>query len=128
MRLGKTQLAVLRALRDHKTWHCNGYGCGWTWSNKSETIRIMDSLVKAGFATKDEKGVYRPIGVDTFRVHIVATFDSNASIESLLDCFKIAMARSEVRQAVESSIKSRRNIVDYLNISVTCAANLTQSK
>ena len=67
--LGSTQQAVLRCLRQHKCWYL---GCGWIWSNNSETVRLMESLVKRGLVTKSKTtglmgaqvDLYMPVGVD----------------------------------------------------------------
>ena len=68
-KLGKTQVSVLRSLREHGGWWA---GCGWIWSNRSETIKLLDSLVKRGLATLTyreittgggtrQERVYRPV-------------------------------------------------------------------
>ena len=57
MKLGTQQKSVLEALRRHKSWHP---GCGWIWKNRSQTISILDGLVKKGLATTTG-GVYRPV-------------------------------------------------------------------
>lgn len=49
--LGKVQALILESLRSHKRWHP---GCGWIWGTYSETVRLLDSLVKRGLATKHE--------------------------------------------------------------------------
>jgi hypothetical protein len=50
--LGKTQASVLAALKRHGGgWYD---GCGWVWSNYSETTRLMESLVKRGLVAKSE--------------------------------------------------------------------------
>lgn len=41
--LGVNQLAVFNAVKKHGCWFG---GCGWIWSTRSQTIRILDSLVK----------------------------------------------------------------------------------
>ena len=69
MKLGKTQIEVLRCLRERGQWYD---GCGWHWDNYSGTTKLLDSLVRRGHATKvlmkgqDEnpwrpKYVYKPI-------------------------------------------------------------------
>jgi hypothetical protein len=55
-KLGERQRICLQSLRRHGHWPG-----GWLWDNASGTKRILDSLVKKGFATVDEKGVYRPV-------------------------------------------------------------------
>lgn len=47
--LGSTQQSVLNTIRSHKRWHS---GCGWLWTNYSETVRILESLVKRGLVKK----------------------------------------------------------------------------
>lgn len=49
--LGDNQRHALKALEEHNggTWYP---GAGWVWSNASTTIRLLDSLVKRGLATK----------------------------------------------------------------------------
>lgn len=52
--LGENQLAALRALAENNggTWYPGG---GWVWGNTSTTLRLLDSLVRRGMATKTEK-------------------------------------------------------------------------
>lgn len=62
-KLSKIQQDVLALLRSHGLW---SRGCGWLWSTNGNTQRLMDSLVRAGYATStDEPGwgdaVYRPV-------------------------------------------------------------------
>lgn len=54
-KLGEVQKKVLAQLSTHRSWFP---GCGWTWTNRSETKRIMDSLVKRGAAI-EHSGIYR---------------------------------------------------------------------
>ena len=58
MKLGTQQKSVLESLKSHGSWHA---GCGWIWDSRSQTVAILDSLVRKGVATL-EKGVYRPVG------------------------------------------------------------------
>jgi hypothetical protein len=58
LKLGDRQKSCLQALRHHGHWHTT---CGWKWDTKSNTRRILDTLVKRGLATIDEQGVYRPV-------------------------------------------------------------------
>lgn len=58
-RLGKNQVAVLDALVAHHHWFD---GCGWIWNTHSETVRILDSLVKRGFVVCKD-GKYFPYGL-----------------------------------------------------------------
>ena len=46
---GSIQDAVLRSLREYKSWTP---GCGWLWDSASNTQRILESLVKRGDAIK----------------------------------------------------------------------------
>lgn len=60
--LGSTQAKVLRALREHGSW---SYGCGWYWDTHSNTVRVLDSLVRRGDVTIERnatypRGIYRP--------------------------------------------------------------------
>lgn len=51
--LGKNQAMALKTLKERN----NGVwspGCGWTWSNLSTTVRLLDSLVRRGLVTKTE--------------------------------------------------------------------------
>lgn len=50
MRIGTTQLSMLRSLYDHGSWQ---HGCGWVWDHPSGTRRICDSLVSRGLARTD---------------------------------------------------------------------------
>lgn len=66
-KLGSVQQDVLTSLRSHGSW---SLGCGWVWDTPSNTMRIMDSLVRAGYATTTEgqggrRIVYRPVDLDT---------------------------------------------------------------
>ena len=57
-RLGKNQEAVLKALHNHGSW---SPGCGWIWGTRSDTIKIMESLVKHGLVTaadEERRGFY----------------------------------------------------------------------
>jgi len=48
--LGENQWYVLKSLAE------NGpYPGGWMWTNHSTTIRLLDSLVRRGLATRTEK-------------------------------------------------------------------------
>lgn len=55
-KLGKVQLDVLASLRHYGFWHAR---CGWVWDTLGNTQRVMDSLVRAGYATRSGI-VYRP--------------------------------------------------------------------
>lgn len=59
--LGKNQRGVLSSIREHGQWHSRGFGCGWVWDTPSNTRKILDTLVKRGLVTLDEKGTYRPV-------------------------------------------------------------------
>jgi hypothetical protein len=65
--LGKRQQVVLRYLGERREWYG---GCGWHWGTYSETVRLMESLVRRGLVTKEtclhkHRGsyntVYRPV-------------------------------------------------------------------
>lgn len=53
-RLGENQSHALRCLAEYGngTWYP---GAGWVWTNVSTTVRLLDSLVRRGLATKTEK-------------------------------------------------------------------------
>lgn len=53
--LGSTQRSMLKALKEHKGW---SRGCGWLWDTHSNTVRILDSLVKRGLANFIVSGSY----------------------------------------------------------------------
>lgn len=55
MKLGKTQIGVLKSLNEFKSgWVDGPYGPGWNWGTKSKTRRALDSLVIKGLAVKTE--------------------------------------------------------------------------
>lgn len=60
--LGENQAYALKCLAEHNegTWYP---GAGWVWNNLSSTVRLLDSLVRRGLATKTEKT--RPVGSGT---------------------------------------------------------------
>lgn len=66
--LGDTQRHVLWVLakENNGTWYP---GAGWYWANVSTTIRIMDSLVNRGLATKTTEKARRTN--DTYPVYKV---------------------------------------------------------
>lgn len=51
-KLGSTQQSIYQSLVRHGDWYP---GCGWIWTNRSMTIRLLESLVRRGFATKEER-------------------------------------------------------------------------
>jgi hypothetical protein len=54
-KLGKTQQCILHSLvySSHRgSWYAN---CGWIWGNYSTTVRLMESLLRAGWVTKEER-------------------------------------------------------------------------
>lgn len=56
MKLGKNQLGVLKALRDSKYGYTAfPWGCGWVWTTREGTIKIIETLVKKGLV---EKGIH----------------------------------------------------------------------
>jgi hypothetical protein len=61
-KLGINQRGALESLRHHGTWsHDPDVGLPrWVWGAPAETKKILDGLVRRGFATVDESGVYRP--------------------------------------------------------------------
>lgn len=51
--LGENQRHALKTLADPR-WDGRWYpGAGWVWTNMSTTVRLLDSLVKRGLATKE---------------------------------------------------------------------------
>jgi hypothetical protein len=70
--MGANQFGVLTAvIRD--PWP----GCGWTWGSASETVRILDSLVKRGLVewTAPVDGGHRYYGTYRIAPHIRELFD-----------------------------------------------------
>lgn len=59
--LGDTQLAVLKSLSREP------YPGSWYWANRSTTIRVLDSLVKRGLASKTRANA-ATIGYDRYRI------------------------------------------------------------
>lgn len=57
--LGKNQRGVLRALQSDRYGGVWYPGCGWIWSTRSETERLLDSLVNRGLATREERTAQR---------------------------------------------------------------------
>jgi hypothetical protein len=57
-KLGKVQQNVYESLKRHGSW---SLGCGWVWDTPSNTMRVMDSLVRAGYArtTRSILGTHR---------------------------------------------------------------------
>lgn len=56
-RLGPVQRDVLDALERHGSWSPSVHN--WLWDTMSNTRRIMDSLVRAGYATVAEEQIER---------------------------------------------------------------------
>lgn len=52
--LGETQLSVLDSLKRHDGFWYDG--CGWLWDTRSNTIKIMESLLNRGLVTKTKVG------------------------------------------------------------------------
>jgi|SRR5215831_3839157 len=50
-RLGEDQWSLLASTAERHGW---SYGSGWIWGNRSQHIRLSDSLVKRGLLLKDE--------------------------------------------------------------------------
>lgn len=57
-KLGSVQRDVLSALRTHGSWSPD-LTSGWLWDTPSNTRRIMDSLVRAGYVTVTEEKIER---------------------------------------------------------------------
>jgi hypothetical protein len=51
-RMGDDQWSILNSLCE-RSW---SDGAGWIWNNRSSTIKLLDSLVKRGFATCEDTG------------------------------------------------------------------------
>lgn len=49
LKLGRNQYVILHALREHSGWY---EGCAWVWDGPRTTERLLDGLVRRGFATK----------------------------------------------------------------------------
>jgi hypothetical protein len=88
-KLGRLQQEVYAALKRHGSW---SLGCGWLWDTYSGTRRVLDSLVRAGYATSTEEGgskiLYRPINLRPTRRaillsggHAVKSITFRATIE-----------------------------------------------
>lgn len=58
-KLTEKQENVLNSLVRHKYWTANGYGCGWVWDTPSGTVKLLDVLVKKGYADLID-GKYTP--------------------------------------------------------------------
>lgn len=58
-KLGPTQQSIYQSLIRHGDWYP---GCGWIWTNRSMTIRLLESLVRRGFAIKEERTANRFAG------------------------------------------------------------------
>ncbi len=52
----KNQEALLAALKDWKSWHCN---CQWIWGSTEETERNLRALVRQGKVTVKEEVISR---------------------------------------------------------------------
>ena len=50
-KLGKNQLGVIRCLKTYGSW--DHRSCSWVWDTHSNTVRILDSLVKRGVVTAE---------------------------------------------------------------------------
>ena len=60
--LGKTQIAILSSLHEHKGWSA---GCGWIWDTHSNTVRLLESLIARGLVTKTTRAYRTPYGYDS---------------------------------------------------------------
>lgn len=58
--LGKTQKGVLKALISHGSYHA---GCGWCWSTHKGTVKVLETLVKKGLVSADEREVTRTLSI-----------------------------------------------------------------
>ena len=48
MKLGKTQQAVLSAIKEKKEYYA---GCGWYWVTHKQTVAILNTLVRRGLVS-----------------------------------------------------------------------------
>jgi hypothetical protein len=62
VRLGIQQRTVLRSLIDHGSWT---RGCGWKYGTPSQTIALLESLEKRGYALRLTAGRRSPAWVAT---------------------------------------------------------------
>jgi hypothetical protein len=51
-RMGSDQWSMLSSMCEHGGW---SDGAGWTWSNRSSTIKLADSLVKRGLLVREDR-------------------------------------------------------------------------
>jgi DNA-binding IclR family transcriptional regulator len=58
--LGSEQTALLDCLKRKGYWDV-GLNCGWTWGTYSNTIRILDTLVKRGLVETHDHLRYTPL-------------------------------------------------------------------
>jgi hypothetical protein len=54
-KLGDNQITCLHYLQTMGPWP----GYGWTWGSRSQTLRILESLVKRGYVTKTDRGEHK---------------------------------------------------------------------
>jgi hypothetical protein len=54
VRLGTEQRRFLETLVEHGSWYGGSYGCGWIWTNRSGTLRLLEGLFRRGLVTKEE--------------------------------------------------------------------------
>lgn len=57
--LGSEQRRFLETLVEHGYWYGGAYGCGWTWGNNSQTLRLLESLLRRALVTTET----RPSGI-----------------------------------------------------------------
>jgi hypothetical protein len=67
--LGKTQLAILKSLIEHKEWRYHGPGhsllCGWIYNTYSNTYKVMLQLFDKGLVEKRTRTI-EGVSVDIF--------------------------------------------------------------
>lgn len=56
-KLGENQMGCLRSLKQFHSWP----GSGWTWSNYSGTLRIMESLERRGLVERFDRAWGGPV-------------------------------------------------------------------
>ena len=111
-KLGHVQRDVLEALRRHGWWSSNAMG-GWVWDTKSNTERVLRSLVIAGYVTAArEPGrglVYRPASIKYGSVVLSdgTVVDGGSPLALLQEQYRILMRLSKQyknHQRIQSAI------------------------
>jgi hypothetical protein len=53
--LGSEQRRFLETLVEHGYWYGGAHGCGWQWGSKSETLRLLESLLRRALVTSETR-------------------------------------------------------------------------